>query len=103
MAFKRRINCIEASLPISIMKENDKFIAYTPALDISTFGKTYDETRKRFEELIEIFFEELCEMGTLEEVLEDCGWTKVTTPQKTWIPPTVIKHTIEKINIPCPV
>lgn len=103
MKAKRKIRRVEASLPISIIKENDKFVAYTPALDISTYGHTYEEARKRFGELVEIFFDELCEMGTVEEVLEDCGWTKVTTPQTAWIPPTVVRHSTEKIKIPCPV
>jgi predicted RNase H-like HicB family nuclease len=56
---------IKVNLPVSFLKEGNKFVAYTPVLDISTSGKTFKEAQKRFSELVEIFFEELIEMGTL--------------------------------------
>ena len=59
----------EVSLPVSILKEGKYFIAYTPALDLSTSGKTFAEVKERFGEVVQIFFEELLEKGTLEEVL----------------------------------
>ena len=39
---------IDFQLPVSFLKEDKRFIAYTPALDLSTSGKTYEEARKRF-------------------------------------------------------
>jgi predicted RNase H-like HicB family nuclease len=102
MAKKKRVRRINASLPVTIIQEDNKFIAYTPALDISTYGNSFEEAKRRFAELVNIFFEELCDMGTLEEVLEECGWKRTTTPKKTWIPP-MIENTTETIKVPCPV
>lgn len=47
------------SLPVSIFKEGDTFVAHTPALDISACADTLPEVKKNFKELVEVFFEEL--------------------------------------------
>ncbi len=57
-------------IPVSIFKEGDMFVAYTPALDLSTSGKTFIQVRERFTETISIFFEEIEKMGTMEAILE---------------------------------
>ena len=84
-------------LPVSILKEDKKFIAYTPALDLSTSGKSYKEVKKRFEEIVEIFIEETIETNTLDEVLTDLGWKHV---RKEWKPPIVISEESQTIEIP---
>ncbi|MFH1713143.1 MAG: type II toxin-antitoxin system HicB family antitoxin [Candidatus Jacksonbacteria bacterium] len=89
----------EFNLPVSIFKEGDNFIAYTPALDLSTSGKTFKEVKKRFQEAVQIFFEETSQRGTTEEVLAELGWTK---RQKQWSPPPVIAHEPETVKIPLP-
>ena len=43
-------------------------MAYTPALDLSTSGTTLEEAKKNFTEAVEIFFDEIVKMGTLEDV-----------------------------------
>ncbi|MBA3065098.1 hypothetical protein KJ633_00455 [bacterium] len=91
----------EIKLSVLFLKEGNKFVAYSPALDISTCGKTFDKTKKRFEELVGIFFEELREKGTLEDVLLECGWRKVSKPRARWIPPFFIAQTDETFKIPC--
>jgi hypothetical protein len=40
-------------------------------------------------------------MGTLEDVLLECGWKKVSRPHRRWIPPYLISHTEETFKIPC--
>lgn len=91
----------EIKLSVFFLKEGSKFIAYSPALDISTCGKTFEKASKRFEELVEIFFEELREKGTLEDVLLECGWKKGPKPQAKWIAPSFIAQTDETFKIPC--
>jgi predicted RNase H-like HicB family nuclease len=86
----------KVSLPVSIMKEGKLFVAHTSALDISTSGKTEKEVKKRFQEIVSIFLEEIMEKGTLEEVLRDFGWKKI---QKQWNPPTLISQQSEEISI----
>ena len=85
------------SIPVSILKEGKYFIAYTPVLDLSTSGTTYAQVSRRFQEAIQIFFEELMEKGTIEKVLTELGWKKV---QKQWMPPLVISHESTSVNIP---
>lgn len=85
------------SLPVSILKEGKYFIAYTPVLDLSTSADSYEKVKMRFNEAVEIFFEELIEMGTLNKVLSDLGWQKIN---KQWSPPLLVGHESAKINMP---
>ena len=78
---------MKINLPVVFLKEGKRFIAYTPVLDLSTCANTFKKAQKRFEELVTIFFEELERKGTLYEVLTECGWRKVHTPKRDWIPP----------------
>ena len=88
---------VEFSLPVSILKEGDSFIAYTPALDLSTAGDTFKEAQKNFIEAVNIFFEELMEMNTIDEVLIGLGWQK---QNNTFIPPVVVANQTENFSIP---
>jgi len=84
------------NLPVSFIRESDQFVAYTPALDLSTFGKTLEEAKKNFSEAVEVFFDELTSMGTLEDVLLDLGWKK---QGDHLVPPLVISQGIESVKI----
>ena len=90
------IKSLEFSLPISITKEGDVFVAHTSVLDISTCADTLVEVKSRFLELVEIFFEELEKKGTTDEVLESMGWQKV---ESSWEPPVEIEHSIEEFKV----
>jgi predicted RNase H-like HicB family nuclease len=90
---------IKFALQVSILKEGDRFIAYTPALDLSTVGNTFEDVRKNFDEAVNIFFEELMEMGTIDEVLEGLGWQK---QNNTFLPPVVVANQTESFSIPLP-
>ncbi len=85
------------NLQTSFLREGDKFIAYAPALDLSTSGDTYEQAKKRFKEVVEIFFEEILNKGTLNEVLEDLGWKKINAQ---WQPPLVVGQESRTINVP---
>lgn len=85
------------NLPVSFLKEDNQFVAYTPALDLSTCGKTLEEAKKNFAEAVEIFFDEIISMGTFEEVLLDLGWKK---QNEDLIPPIVISRGIESVRVP---
>ena len=84
------------SLPVIILREGRHFIAHSPVLDLSTSGKSFEEAKKRFVEIVEIFFEELVRMGTLDEVLADLGWQKI---QKQWQPPTLVAQEQENFRL----
>jgi len=92
---------MNVKLPVIFLKEGSKFIAYTPALDISTCGETFEESKKKFEELVDIFFEEVEKMGTLKDVLTECGWEKLRKPKDGWMPPRIISQMEETFKVPC--
>ena len=83
-------------LPVSIIREGDTFIAYTPALDLSTCADTYEKSKERFEEAVDIFFEEIIKKGTLEDVLFGLGWKKI---KSKWNPPVVISQEMQEIRL----
>jgi predicted RNase H-like HicB family nuclease len=91
---------VNAELPVIFFMEGKKYIAYSPALDLSTCGDTFEQVRERFNEAVDIFFEELLKMGTLEDVLQEYGWERVLKPHKQWIPPHVIGQVQEQVKVP---
>jgi len=93
----RKMADIGARIPVIIFQEGNKFVAYCPALDLSSCGDTEVQARRRFTEAVQVFFRELIAMGTLEEVLEESGWRKDPHKQ-VWSPP-VYKSTIEDVKI----
>jgi len=82
-------------LPVLIFREGKYFIAYSPVLDLSTSGKDYEEAKRRFQEVVEIFFEELIKKGTLKEVLKELGWQKIN---RKWQPPSLISQEYVSID-----
>ena len=88
---------LKTSLPVIFMREDKQFVAYTPALDLSTSGHTFELARRRFEEAVDIFIGECISLGTLTQVLEDLGWKKI---KKEWKPPVVIAQDSYAFNIP---
>jgi len=66
---------------VEIVKKGKWYIARAPELDFVTQGSTADEAKKNILELIDIQFEEMKEMGTLEDYLEECGFTRKERPE----------------------
>lgn len=85
------------TIPTAVLKEGKRYVIYTPALDLSTSGRTLKEAQQRFSEAVEIFFEELVEKGTLDTALKDLGWQKV---ERRWQPPVVVRQGHERIKVP---
>jgi predicted RNase H-like HicB family nuclease len=87
---------VKSKIPIFFIKEHDSFIAYSPIIDLSSFGKSMEEAKKNFQEALGIFIEECIKMGTLNDVLESCGWVKVRNNQ--WEPPLCVGE--DRISLP---
>ncbi len=96
--FKKR-SSVEAEIPVLIFQEVDKVVAYSPALDLCTYGSSEEHAKKRFAEAVDIFIKECVKMGTLHEVLEECGWRKAPDKQY-WTPPIVKSFKQEIFEIP---
>lgn len=89
---------LEFNITVSVLKEGKKYIAYTPALDLSTSGDNYEQAKKRFEEIVNVFFEEIIKKGTFEDVLAGLGWKKV---QSNWMPPVVVSNESQNVKLSC--
>ncbi len=89
-------NIKKIQITVLFFKEGSKFIAYSPAIELSTCGDTEEQARKRFEEAVKIFFDEITKMGTIDDVLTECGWKRVTK-KSSWSPP---KYKQELVSVP---
>jgi len=65
---------MELNLTIELWRKGKWYVAKSPELDFISQGKTREEARKNLEEVINIQFEEMEEMGTLKEYLTECGF-----------------------------
>ncbi len=85
------------TIPVSFLKEGKQFVAYTPALDLSSAGRTLSEAKKNFGEAVQIFLKELTRMGTLEDVLVDLGWEK---KDNHLVAPELVAQEMESFKVP---
>lgn len=83
-------------LPITVLKEGERFVVYSPIIDLSTSGKTFEEAHKRFIEAAFLFFEEIVNKKTINEVLLELGWHKV---KNDWRPPVVVSQESKEVAI----
>lgn len=85
------------NLTIDIIKQADRYVAYSPALDLSTSGSSEAKVKKRFDEAAMLFIEELEKAGTLRDVLRELGWRRA---QKQWSPPEIVSQKAVGIRMP---
>jgi predicted RNase H-like HicB family nuclease len=97
MAGKRQV---EVGLTVLFFKEGSTFVAYAPALDLSTCGDSFEEARRRFSEAADLYLEECLKRGTLEEALTSYGWRKTTRPTRGWVPPATVGHAEIPVHVP---
>lgn len=88
------VKITNGKIPVIFFKEDGKVVAYSPALDLSTCGDTEVQAQERFVEAVKIFLSEITRMGTVENVLTECGWKKIT-PERSWSPPTYRKRLVQ--------
>ena len=67
---------MEINITIEVWKKGKWFIAKCPELDFISQGATRDEAKKNLLEVIQIQFEEMDKIGTLNEYLAECGYEK---------------------------
>jgi predicted RNase H-like HicB family nuclease len=59
-----------------VWKEGNMYVSYCPELDMAACGKSIEESKKNLKEVISINFVECQKMGTLNELLQDAGFTE---------------------------
>jgi len=70
-----------------LFKEGEHIVSLCPQLNVSSFGETAEEAKKSLVEAVTLFLQECQKMGTLEEVLEEAGYSR---RGEEWIPPQII-------------
>lgn len=60
---------MKLNITIEVWQKKNWFVAKCPELDFISQGKTREEARKNLLEVIGIQFEEMVEMGTLDDYL----------------------------------
>ncbi|MBI4371825.1 MAG: hypothetical protein HY552_05965 [Elusimicrobia bacterium] len=95
---------VKSQVSFVVMREGIHFVAYAPALDMATSGRTYAEVERRSKELIQIFIEETLRHGTMDEALEGLGWKKIAKTisghPPHWVPPQVVGQITQPMHIP---
>ena len=84
-------------LTVTIYKEGKRFVAFCPTLDLCAQGNTVKGAQKSFTETFSLFLSEIVKKGTLEQVLQNCGWKKQA---RSWTPPQFITNVEEEVAIP---
>ncbi len=65
---------IKAKLSVIFFRSEIKHIAYVPALNLVAQGDSEQQAAKRIREVVEIYFRETIQDGTLKEDLKQLGW-----------------------------
>ena len=76
-------------------KEDDVYVGLCPELNVSSFGEDIEDSKRSLQEAVEGFLETCEEMGTLEEVLEEAGFS---VKEGVWTPRAPIMQ--EELTIP---
>lgn len=102
---------VEVQLVVLVLQESNTFIAYCPALNLSTYGDSIADVKEAFDDLITSYLEDCARMGTLDSDLKAHGWnmsygigTVTVSPHKEVnlnIPAGVLKQQFnEQVRIP---
>jgi hypothetical protein len=65
---------IDVQLGVLVFQEADSFLAFCPALNLSTYGDSINDAKEAFEDVIKSYLEDCAKMGTLEKDLKAHGW-----------------------------
>jgi len=67
---------MDINIAIEVWQKGEWFVAKCPELDFISQGKTREEAKNNLLEVIQIQFEEMSQIGTLNEYLTECGYEK---------------------------
>lgn len=67
---------IKIKVPVRIYKEDDVFVAFCQIFDVASQGCTEKEAKENITDAVRLFIETCIEMGTIKQVMKDCGFSK---------------------------
>lgn len=81
----------EYIIKISVVQfqEDNTFIVYCPALDLSGYGLSDEEARQSFQTVLLEYIRYADNKGTLDADLKSHGWTRLKPKSPSMIPPTM--------------
>lgn len=59
---------------VQIWKEGNQYVAHATPLDVMSSGMNPEDARKALDEAVRLFMLTAHEQGTLEQILEECGY-----------------------------
>jgi hypothetical protein len=84
---------ITIKVDVATFKEDDYFVAYCPALELSGYGDTEQSAYKSFKTEVNIFIDETHKRGTLEKYLLKNRWS---LQPRNYIPP---RPNVDTLNL----
>ncbi len=81
---------------IRIWREGEQYIAHALPLDVSSAGDSPEAARSALGEAVSLFISTAREQGTLDEVLEECGYTSVGDG---WVAPNLVTQKQELLAV----
>jgi len=77
----------DISFTVHIFKEGATYVAHAPKLDVSSCGDTDEQARKNIQDAVRGFLETSADMGSLDWVLEESGYSK---KGDSWLAPEFV-------------
>ena len=79
-----------------IWREGGKYIAHALPIDVASAGDTPEAARAALREAVELFVTTARDHGTLDDVLEECGYTPVG---ERWVAPQIVAEQREVLAV----
>lgn len=80
-------NSLKVNVQVALFQEDGIWVAYCPALEVSSYGDEKEEAKQAFEEAMKIFLAETERKGTLEKYLLKLGWQLQQKPKPIYNQP----------------
>ena len=81
---------------IRIWREGKTFIAHALPLDVSSAGDSPERARAALREAVDLFVATARDHGTLQEVLEECGYS---LENDRWTAPQIVAEQQESLAV----
>ncbi|MGA8030043.1 MAG: hypothetical protein WB992_23095 [Bryobacteraceae bacterium] len=88
---------MDIQLTTRIFKEGRTFVAHALELDVSSCGGSKEKALKNLKEAVRLFLEEAEHMGTLDQILEEAGYSK---GNRRFANPKFIS--VQRVTLPLP-
>ena len=83
----QKADSFHVNVEVLLFEEHGSFVAYCPALELSSYGDDKNDAKNAFEEALKIFIDDTSKKGTLEKFLLKLGWQLQQKPKANYQPP----------------